>query len=308
MVSTIEAPPASSCSSATTWCWSTDVDEIVAPLPEWGTLGEYLDHFDEELVNCLGYEILHMRDREAPLRPDRPILDQRGYWFPNDAYNKPALATEPMSWAPGFHRRADGECNLDPDLRLIHLHRMDYEICLARHRALRAAAPGTRDDLAAGLGAPQPDHRGGGVRALVLRGQLGSQRGARDRPRADPRDLARAVLSGMLRFAERLLFPAAPKARPTQWQRVVLNDAVDDHIASLGPRAAQRRRDQRRHARRPSPGSSYVSLDYPEFDLCAPLAEQRRFDVVICEQVLEHVDDPVAAVANLRGSACRAGR
>ena len=26
----------------------TDVDELVAPVPEWGDLGEYLDHFSEE--------------------------------------------------------------------------------------------------------------------------------------------------------------------------------------------------------------------------------------------------------------------
>jgi hypothetical protein len=56
----------------------TDVDEIVAPVPECGTLGEYLDAFDEEWVNCLGYEIIHMRDREPPLDLGRPILDQRG--------------------------------------------------------------------------------------------------------------------------------------------------------------------------------------------------------------------------------------
>ena len=39
---------------------------------------------------------------------------------------------------------------------------------------------------------------------------------------------------------------------------------------------------------------------FPAFDLCAPLTETRRFDVVICEQVIEHVEDPWAAVANLR--------
>lgn len=39
---------------------------------------------------------------------------------------------------------------------------------------------------------------------------------------------------------------------------------------------------------------------YPEFDLCAPLEDRGTFDVVICEQVIEHVVDPCAAVANLR--------
>jgi hypothetical protein len=112
----------------------TDVDEIVTPVPEWGTLGDYLDRFDEEWVNCLGYELLHMRDSEPPLDLARPILDQREHWFPNDGYSKAALATVPMTWRPGFHGRADYQFNMDPDLRLIHLHRMDYDICLARHR------------------------------------------------------------------------------------------------------------------------------------------------------------------------------
>ena len=48
--------------------------------------------------------------------------------------------------------------------------------------------------------------------------------------------------------------------------------------------------------------AGFESLDFPEFDLCAPLAEEHRgrFDIVFCEQVLEHVYDPIAAVANLR--------
>ncbi|GAC1439392.1 MAG: hypothetical protein NVSMB51_17260 [Solirubrobacteraceae bacterium] len=111
-----------------------DVDEIIAPVPELGTLDSYLDTFEQEWVNCLGYEVLHMKDREPPLALDRPILDQRGYWFFNGAYDKAALATVPMTWRPGFHGRADFQFKPDPDLRLIHLHRMDFEICLERHR------------------------------------------------------------------------------------------------------------------------------------------------------------------------------
>jgi hypothetical protein len=126
-----------------------DVDEIVAPLPSWGTLGEYIDRLDEGYVNCLGYEILHMRDREPGFRPELPILDQRGYWFANDGYDKPALATEPTPWEPGFHARSDGKMNLDPDLRMLHLHRFDYETCLARHR-VRGRRAWHRDDLRAG--------------------------------------------------------------------------------------------------------------------------------------------------------------
>ena len=118
----------------------TDVDEIVTPTPGWGTLGQYLDELDEWWVNAIGYELIHMIDCEAPLDLGRPILDQRGHWYANGAFNKPAIATGPMSWVPGFHHRSDRRLNYDPDLRLIHLHRMDYEICRARHLSRRERA------------------------------------------------------------------------------------------------------------------------------------------------------------------------
>jgi hypothetical protein len=129
----------------------TDVDEIVAPRPELGTLTDYIDRLDEEFVNCLGYEVIHMIDREGPFDASRGVLDQRGYWFPNSAYHKPALTTKPCRWGPGFHGREDGRMQIDPDLHMIHLHRMDYEICLARHRGHQGRAWNDRD-LAVGWG------------------------------------------------------------------------------------------------------------------------------------------------------------
>jgi hypothetical protein len=113
----------------------TDVDEIVVPVPQHGTLGDYLDRFDEEWVNCLGYELLHVKDSEPPYDPSGPIMSQRHHWFANGAYDKAAVTTAPMTWRPGFHGRADFQYNMDPDLRLVHLHRMDYDLCLARHRS-----------------------------------------------------------------------------------------------------------------------------------------------------------------------------
>jgi hypothetical protein len=47
------------------------------------------------------------------------------------------------------------------------------------------------------------------------------------------------------------------------------------------------------------PWKSYTSVKFPTFDLCKPY-EGPAYDVVLCEQVLEHVVDPCTAVRTLR--------
>ena len=44
---------------------------------------------------------------------------------------------------------------------------------------------------------------------------------------------------------------------------------------------------------------SYTSYSYPEFDLLNPGQITKQFDVVLCEQVLEHVQDPFQATRTL---------
>ncbi len=100
---------------------------------------------------------------------------------------------------------------------------------------------------------------------------------------------------------DRILLPEATSG-PGQWQRVKLREAVGAHLDALHPPDLDAVEisgaDQRER-----PWKSFTSLDYPEFDLCAPLENRGSFDVVICEQVIEHVLDPVAAARNLRGLA-----
>jgi Glycosyl transferase family 2 len=125
----------------------TDVDEFV--VPEMETLDAYIARFGNDYINCNGYEILHLKDSEPPLDVTRPILEQRSRWFPCDMYmSKPLLTRIPMEWDLGCHSTPKGK-QQDKSLYLIHMHRMDYEICLSRHRQL-SVRPSSSTDLSNG--------------------------------------------------------------------------------------------------------------------------------------------------------------
>jgi SAM-dependent methyltransferase len=103
------------------------------------------------------------------------------------------------------------------------------------------------------------------------------------------------------RAARRALLLPEARSGADQWQRVTLNAAVSRHLDSLGP-ASLTAAEISGAGQAGKPWRRFTALDHPEFDLCAPLAPgHERYDVVICEQVLEHVVDPVRAAANLRG-------
>ena len=108
----------------------------------------------------------------------------------------------------------------------------------------------------------------------------------------------RRLAARVARTADQIAFPPAASATE-HWQRTVMNGEVEARIADLGPpgvSVAEISGDL--HVGKP--WREYTSLAWPDFDVCAPLTEERRFDLVICEQVLEHVPDPLAAAENLR--------
>jgi hypothetical protein len=54
------------------------------------------------------------------------------------------------------------------------------------------------------------------------------------------------------------------------------------------------------------PARSYTAVDYPEFDITSS-ALARQFDIIIAEQVFEHLSDPDAAAHNVRTMLSDAG-
>jgi SAM-dependent methyltransferase len=89
-----------------------------------------------------------------------------------------------------------------------------------------------------------------------------------------------------------------------QWCRKVLNNEVAAFLDRLG-RQTSSTVEISGTMHRDSPWRSYETLSFPGFDLCSS-TPARTFDVVICEQVLEHVVDPWRAAETLR-LLCRPG-
>ena len=111
-------------------------DEIVVADPAlFRGLDDYIDQFRDRVARCTGFEVVHYPDEESALRFDQPVLAQRRYWHASRSYCKPLLSAVPLSWSLGFHE-APGfpELRPDPNLFLVHLHRIDYATCVARHR------------------------------------------------------------------------------------------------------------------------------------------------------------------------------
>jgi SAM-dependent methyltransferase len=113
----------------------------------------------------------------------------------------------------------------------------------------------------------------------------------------------RRILGRAIRAADARLFPVAPSASD-HWQRIVMDREVRAFIASLEP-SSSTAVEISGDAHSGDGWKSFHSLNYPEFDICAP-SPQDDYDVVICEQVLEHVVDPWGAVRNL-AALCRPG-
>ncbi len=87
----------------------------------------------------------------------------------------------------------------------------------------------------------------------------------------------------------------------TMWQRQVMNAGVRSLLDDLRP-AECRAIEVSGRWWGDRPWMEYRSTEYPDFDLVSPpddFDRWGRFDVVVCEQVLEHVVDPIAAMGNL---------
>jgi hypothetical protein len=114
-------------------------DELVTPRPEYaGKLPEFADEFlaDVNYLRCNGFDVVHKHDEEPTLDLTQRILPQRNWWYHNQRYSKPLLSMIPLYWQRGWFGAANVPA-LEPifrDLLLIHLHKVDLQLCIERHQ------------------------------------------------------------------------------------------------------------------------------------------------------------------------------
>lgn len=112
-------------------------DELI--VPKDGDLRKYIQNVDGSIA-CTGWEVVH-RDSEPAWFPGENILGtQRTHWVRNQMWDKPLLSTKELWWTTGFHetRKKIGDnfvkkdVERDDSLLLVHLHRVDFDYCLAK--------------------------------------------------------------------------------------------------------------------------------------------------------------------------------
>jgi hypothetical protein len=131
----------------------SDADELVLADPRrYAGLAAYIAELSRPAVRCLGFNVVQQPD-EPPLRFDAPLLAQRRCWHASHMYSKRLLSRIPLRWSNGFHQEYNAPDDPpDPELLLVHLHRIDHDTTLARHRAA-IARQWSEFDLANGYGA-----------------------------------------------------------------------------------------------------------------------------------------------------------
>jgi hypothetical protein len=107
-----------------------DTDEIIVSLD--CPLDTYIENMKTDYITCTGYDVIDIN--EIPINLDKPILEQRKYWFRDKWMDKTLISKIPINWEYGFHWH-DNINIYDEKLLLIHLNRVDYNLCIKYRKA-----------------------------------------------------------------------------------------------------------------------------------------------------------------------------
>ncbi len=116
----------------------------------------------------------------------------------------------------------------------------------------------------------------------------------------------RHSLSRFLYFIDERVFPPSVAGGSDHWVRHVMDRTIADYISALHPTTLTAL-EVSGSGHSDEGWLKYESWNFPEFDICHDLkGDEKTFDVVLAEQVLEHVVDPIHALKNMV-SLCKPG-
>ena len=131
-----------------------EVDEFVF-CRDGQSLHDYAQWMVQDIVWCTGYEVVQQQDEPTLLHPVYgQLLEKRSTWYRTSQYSKPLLTRIPVVWQLGFHDLdfVPAKTRIeDPNLLLVHLHKLDYGIAQSRH-ARFSSRKWAEADLRAGHG------------------------------------------------------------------------------------------------------------------------------------------------------------
>jgi hypothetical protein len=108
----------------------TDIDEIIFPnSEEYSGLDDYIEKMQTKYVRCKGYDLIHLKDKEPVFDSSKTVLTQRNFWYPTRWYDKTLISRVPLTWKMGNHQVTKKISNRDNSLLLIHLHKLDFDMC-----------------------------------------------------------------------------------------------------------------------------------------------------------------------------------
>ena len=87
-------------------------------------------------------------------------------------------------------------------------------------------------------------------------------------------------------------------AKVNHWCRIVMNEATEDLVQALNPGQLDALEISGRGWENTG-FRSYEAVEWPKFDVCSTILP-RNFDLIIAEQVFEHIRYPLQAARNVR--------
>lgn len=112
----------------------TDADEFIVLDPRVKmSMAEYLSRKKfRGALSPLGLDFAQHLKLENHFDRKRPFLDQRSFALIHSRFTKASIINRPLRWGRGFHRVKRRNFRIDPNLYLLHMGNVDFDLVAAK--------------------------------------------------------------------------------------------------------------------------------------------------------------------------------